>query len=68
MDLQTKLKAKINTFIEETGMKPYQVADGARVPHSSIYAFLNDEKDIALKTASQISNYIDTHREKNDLI
>ena len=68
MDLQEKLKAKINTFIVETGMKPYQVADGAEVPHTSIYAFLKDEKDIALKTASQISNFIDTYREKNDLV
>lgn len=68
MDLQEKLRSKIQQFVEETGMKYYQVADGAEVPHSSVYAFMNGEKDMALKTASRISEFIDTHRQKNDLV
>lgn len=58
--LTMKLKSKITNFLLATGQKPYQLADTAGVPRTSVYRFLRGDRSISLETAERIQAVMDT--------
>lgn len=48
------LQEQIRQFLARTGLKPYQLADLAKIPRPTAYRFLNGERDITLTTAEML--------------
>jgi predicted transcriptional regulator len=49
-----KIKTQIKEFLKASGMKPYILADKAKIARPSIYYFLKGERDISLKNAEKL--------------
>lgn len=48
------LREQIRQYLKKTGMKPYKLADMAKVPRPTIYRFLDGERDVLNKTAEML--------------
>lgn len=48
------LRDQIRQYLKKTGLKPYRLADMARVPRPTIYRFLNAERDITNETGEML--------------
>lgn len=51
-------KNEILDYLKSTGKKPYELADKAGVPRTSIYRFLNGERGLLLDTAEKIKKLL----------
>lgn len=54
MDLKTEIKK----YLQRTGMRPYELADKAKVSKTSVYRFLKGERGLLLETADKLKDYI----------
>lgn len=53
------LKEQIATYLKVSGKKPYQLADEANVSRTSVYRFLNGERDLLLDTANKLKDQME---------
>ena len=53
-----KLKTEIKRYLENSGLKIYQLADLAAITRSSLYRFMNDEQDLFLSVAEKVKKII----------
>lgn len=59
-----ELKTEIEKHLERTGKRIYHLADEAGVPRTSVYRFLNGERDLLLETAKKIEAAIRKKRKR----
>ena len=57
-----KLKTEIKRYLENSGLKIYQLADLANITRSSLYRFMNDKQDLFLSVAEKIRKVIRTRK------
>lgn len=48
------LKQELEQFLKDSGLKPYQLADEAKLPPSVVYRFLKGERDVMNDTAEKL--------------
>jgi len=53
-----KLKTEIKRYLENSGLKIYQLADLANITRSSLYRYMNNEQDLYLSMAEKIKKVI----------
>ena len=53
-----KLKTEIKRYLDNSGLKTYQLADLANITRSSLYRFMNDEQDLYLSVAEKVKKAI----------
>jgi len=49
-----KLKTEIKRYLENSGLKIYQLADLANITRSSLYRYMNGEQDLFLSVAEKL--------------
>jgi len=54
-------KKQIQQYLRRKKMRPYILANAAKVAKSSLYLYLKGEMGITLKTAEKLQNYIRKH-------
>jgi plasmid maintenance system antidote protein VapI len=52
------MKKDMEKYLKKTGLKPYQLADLAKVNRSIVYRYLNGQRDLMLGTAEKIRKVI----------
>ena len=49
-----KFKTEIKRYLENSGLKIYQLADLANITRSSLYRYMNGEQDVFLSVAEKL--------------
>lgn len=52
-------KRAVETYLQQTGLKLYQLADLARVPRKSMYRFMSGDQDLKLGQWKRLEKLID---------
>jgi plasmid maintenance system antidote protein VapI len=52
------IKQQIIDYLEKTGLKPYQLADLAKVPRPTVYRFIKGEREMYASTIDKLMKII----------
>lgn len=59
VSMETNLKIKIQKYLRQKRLKPYQLGNLCGVAPASIYRFLKGERSLMMDTAIKIDKFID---------
>lgn len=52
------LKKQIAKYLQNNGLKPYELEDRIGIPRATIYRYLSGQRGMMLATAQKIQEYI----------